>query len=415
MPGGLFTKLHKHVITPLADPADRLINRLGSATGDVDRLLSYFTRQQVLFLDWQLGAMFWSIQVSMAIIIIGYVLIYNEGYVRFEQAKGAVVTHVAGDAVSTSTGKPATRYFSTEEVTYPGLENGNVFIATRQVVHRQMRGYCEDPDMPCTTDADCGSDQGACSESGLCRSYSWCNVEDKPEIYVLEVDALEVWARSFIQFVKLAPEKVLSTDSNSSQPFGDTVFSVRELLTKVEPLPIHYEEVAHLGGLFDVSMRWECNLSRKKPCKPRVSVRRLDTLFDPDNIGYDFKYAEYIDNDHRLQNEVSGLRFMFRTTGVGKKFSMQCTITTLSTSGTLMSLAIIVCDLLLTKVIKNRKKFIARKFENTPDFSEYMIKDDQRRKERTKLLDIEKAEQAVVEKEQVWIKKFEEENLHPAK
>jgi len=378
--------------------------------GDPDRVLSYYTRQLVVFNDWKLGATFWSIQISMAILVIGYVLIYAEGYLDVEEAKGGVVTHVAGDAVSVSTGKPATRYFSTEELTYPGMENGNVFITTRQSVHRQMRGYCEDPDKPCTVDSDCSSlGKGICTSAGLCREYSWCNVdEEKPEIYEIKADKLEVWARSFIQFVRLAPTKIMTTDVNASEPTADNIFSVRDLLMKVHPLPIHYDEVAHLGGVFEVSMRWRCNLDRNKNCQPDVEVRRLDTMFDPDNIGYGFKYAEYIDDDHRLQNEVSGLRFLFRTTGTGKKISMTATITCVSTSGTLMSLAIVVSDLLLTKGFKNRQKFIARKFENTPDFSEYIKELEERKKSAEKLSDIEKAEEEVEKKESIWMHRFDE-------
>merc|ERR1719329_1644004 len=94
-----------------------------SSNQDVDRFWSYYTKQQVEFLDWQLGVTFYSIQAFMMAVVFGYVLIWNEGYLQSEQAIGAVVTHVAGDALAVSTGKEATRYFSTEELTYPGMEN----------------------------------------------------------------------------------------------------------------------------------------------------------------------------------------------------------------------------------------------------------------------------------------------------
>lgn len=430
--GGLYTRLEKSIFTPASKGLHGMLLQLSAKPGDCDRIFSYFTRQQVLFLDWRLGLVYWTIQVSMAILVVGYVLIYKQGYLAYEQAQGAVVTHVAGDAVAVSTGRPGTRYFSTEELTHPGLENGNVFIATRLMVHRQMRGYCEDPDMPCMSDADCidPSDKGVCTEQGLCRVYSWCNVEDTPEKYEMQVDTLEVWARSFMQFVKLAPHRILTTDSMTDEPNADTVFSVRQLLAMVNlnGIAVDYDEVAHLGGLFEVAMRWECNLGglferfvskvrqvRGKPakCTPEVTVRRLDTLFDPDNIGYDFKYAEYIDDDHRLQNEVSGLRFLFRTTGLGKKFSVAETITTVSTSGTLMSLAIVISDLFLTKGFRNREKFKARKFENSPDFSEYLEEVEEKRRKAVKLIDIEKAEETVVMREKAYLIRLNEEGTGP--
>jgi len=403
------TRLYNFVTTATRKNYESTLNWIASKE-DPDRIFSYYTKQQVVFLDWKLGATFWSIQVTMAVVIIGYCLFYSEGYLAFEQAKGAVITHVAGDAVATSIGKPGTRFFSTEELTFPGLENGNVFIATRQTVHRQMRGVCEDPDMPCNSDADClvHGAKGTCTAAGLCSVHSWCNVEDKPEIYEMQVDLAQIWVRSFIQFVKLAPEEMFTTDSNSSEPDGDNTFTIRQLLEMVDPMPVHYEEVAQLGGVFEVGIRWICNIDSVRICRPKLSVRRLDSILDPDDIGYGFSHAEYIDGDHRLQNDVKGLRFLFRTNGLGKQFSVMAAITTVSTSGTLMSLALVIADLLLTKVFKNRDKFIARKYEKTPDFSEYMKVVDERKKGATVLADIEKAEQLVMDKEDQWMKRFEE-------
>lgn len=375
---------------------------------DADRALSYYTRQQVVFNDWRLGAAFWTIQVSMAILVIGYVLIWKEGYLDVELAKGAVVTHVAGDAVSVSIGKPGTRYFSPEELTYPGLENGNVFIATRQSVSRQVRGYCEDPDSFCERDDDCGvyGKNGTCTVQGTCKFHSWCNVDEQPEKYDIKVDAVEIWVRSFIQFVRLAPDDIFTTDSNTSEPTRVNTFTVRHLLSMVDPLPVHYEEVAHLGGMFEVGIRWECNLLKQSACKPVSSIRRLDTLFDPESIGYNFSYSEYVDDNHRLKYDVSGIRFLFRTSGVGKKVSPAIAVTTLSTSATLVSLAIVVADLMLTKVFKDRKKFIARKFEKSPDFTDFMAKKEANRKEAVNISDVEKAEQAVVDRERAWMTRF---------
>merc|ERR1719408_659065 len=104
-----------------------------------------------------------------------------------------------------------------------------------------------------------------------------------------------------------------------------------------------------------MGFRWTCNVRRDK-CEPEVFVRRLDTILDPDNIGFAFKYGEYIDGgEHRMQNEMRGLRFFFRTSGVGKKIAVASIVATASMSFTLMQLATIIADLLLTKVFKEQK------------------------------------------------------------
>jgi len=244
---------------------------------------------------------------------------------------------------------------------------------------------------------------------------SWCDVDtdsdgkpDKPESYEMEVDSLQIWVRSFIQFVKMMPEKLFSTDASHVGPNRDNTFTVRQLLLMAKPIPVNYEEVAELGGVFEVAFRWECNVKRDD-CKPAIEVVRLDTILDPDNIGYGFKHAEYIDTGHRLQNEVRGLRFFFRTSGVGKKASLSAAITTFSTTIGLLGLAIVISDLLLTKVFSNKKKYCARKFENSPDFSEYIHELEEKRKTATSVTTVDEKEAQVVEEEEKWLAKFNEE------
>jgi len=378
---------------------------------DPDRLLSYYTRQQVKFLDRKLGCTYITVMICIVAYIVGYMFIYSKGYLELEQAKGAVVTHVHGDALSVSSGKPATRYFSVDELTYPGLENGNLFVATRQAVHRQKRGICLDDSMPCVTDGDCtpGGNGHCDSNAGFCVESSWCDQEEQPELYELDSGGLQIWARSTIQFVKLAPERVFSTESDSHEPrSGYNAFSVRDLLMLCKPLPVRYEEVAELGAVIEVQFYWECNVKKDSECHPTIKARRLDTVFDPDYIGFGFNYAEYIDDDHRIRNKLRGVRIFFRTAGVGKKFSVAATITKASMGAALFNLAQIIADLLMTKVFSLRKKYIARKFEKSPDFSEHMEMVMATKKEQVKPDEIEAAERLVIEKETRWLQTLHE-------
>lgn len=377
---------------------------------DPDRLLSYYTRQQVKFLDRKLGITFNMTLLCIASWIVGYMFIYSKGYLELEQAKGGVVTHVNGDVLSVSSGKPASRYFSSEEITYPGLENGNLFVATRQSVHRQMRGVCADNSVSCTTNADCTpGGNGYCdTETSVCVESSWCDQEALPEVYELDTGGLQIWTRSTIQFVKLAPERVFSTESESHEPrSGYNAFTVRELLMLCKPLPVRYEEVAELGAVIEVQFFWECNVDQKD-CHPTIKARRLDTVFDPENIGFGYAYPEYIDADHRMRNEVRGVRIFFRTAGVGKKFSVAASITKASMGAALFSLANIVADLLMTKVFTLKRKYIARKFEKTPDFSDHMKIVEARKKETVTDAQIEADERSVIEKEERWMQMLHE-------
>lgn len=374
-------------------------------------MLSYYTRQQVRFLDRKLGITFNICLVCIALYIVGYMFIYQKGYLEHEQAKGGTVTHIHGDVVSVSTGKPATRYFSADDLSYPGLENGNVFITTRQSVHRQKRGVCADYTVACAANTDCTpGGNGYCDlELGVCVESSWCNEEPVPEIYELDSGEVQIWTRSTIQFVKLNPERVFSTEQESNEPRrGYNTFSVRELLMLCNPLPVRYEEVAELGAVIEVQFFWECNVKDEKHCHPTVKARRLDTVFDPDNIGFGFDYLEHIDEAHRVSNEVRGIRLLFRTAGDGNRFSAAATINRASLGAALFSIAQIIADLLMVKVFFLKKKYQARKFVQSPDFSDHIKNVEARQKEQISDSQIADRERVITEKEERWMQMLHE-------
>jgi len=379
------------------------------AREDTDKLLSYYTKQQVKFLDRKLGITYYILCFMIAFYIVGYMFVYKKGYLELEQAKGAVLTHASGDALASSSGKAGTRYFSAEELTYPGLENGNVFVATRQTVHKQKRGVCEDHNIPCLADSDCTSwGKGTCSPNGFCVEPSWCDQEQN-EVYELDTGHLQIWTRSTIQFIKIAPDRVYSSDNNDPDPKrGSSVFSVRELLLLCEPLPVRYEEVAELGAVIEVQFAWDCNVKSKKECIPTVQARRLDTTFDPENIGFGFSYPEYIDADNRYNNEMRGVRIFFRTTGVGKKVSVSATVNKASLGAALFAIGQIIADLLMTRAFKLRKKYQARKYETTQDFSEYMEVLEEKKLKEVKPAQIEEGERLVMQQEAEWMHHLQE-------
>lgn len=379
---------------------------------DMDRSLSYYTKQQVNIVDKRLGILYYLLIISIVLYIVIYMFIIEKGYLELEQAKGSVATHVSGDAVSVSSGKPLPpRYFSAEELTFPGLENGNIFIATRLKVRTQKRGVCEDQNVRCVSNNDCTRvGPGTCTENGYCLESAWCDQDDKPEIYALETGVFQIWVKSSIQFINMAPEKVFSTAASHPSPErGYNTFTVRDLLLMCDPLPVRYEEVSELGAAIEAQFIWECNTA-EDTCHPRVRARRLDTIFDPDNIGFGFSHAQYLDDNTRLLNEMRGVRIFFRTVGTGRKFSIPTTVTKASTSSALISIATIIADLLLVKVLSNKAKYKARKYEQSPDFSDYMTKLNEKEERRPKQSQLDEEEQAVQEAERIWQQRLDEEN-----
>jgi len=221
-----------------------------------------------------------------------------------------------------------------------------------------------------------------------------------------------IWVKSSIQFVRLAAEKIYTTETDHAYPeTGYNAFSVRDLLMMCEPVPVRYEEISELGAVIEVQVVWSCDV-RKDACTPSVKARRIDVQFDPHDIGYSFGHAEYISDDERFLNTMQGFRIFLRSVGVGRKLSVNALIMKASTAGSLLGLAPLVADLLMLTAFARKAKYYARKYEVSPDFSEYMLSLDARKKEmeeaNSNQHDADDAR--AQEKEDEWQKKLDEED-----
>jgi len=355
---------------------------------DLDKVLSYNTKQQVNILDRTLGITANILTLAVVGYIIVGIFVVNEGYLEFESSKGAIATHVRGDAFAVSSGREAERYFSAEELTLPGLENGNVFVSTRQKIYHQERGICEDHTLPCEKDEHCsvlpGSTtepvRGRCTENKFCEEPAWCNKHELPEIYDLNVADFNIWVKASIQFINLAPTTIYATENEHPFPQeGYNVFNVRDLLLQCTPVPVRYEEISKLGAAIEVQIFWKCDVGDKE-CTPILRARRMDPLLDKNNIGYSWGYPEYLNDDERMLYEMTGVRIFFRSVGMGEMVSMAAIILKASTSSCLLGLAPIVADLLMLNAFALKKKFRARKYDVSEDFSEYFERLEERKK-----------------------------------
>jgi len=346
---------------------------------DVDRLFSYNTVQQVKILDRWLGVVNNLLTLIILCYIVIYVFMYDKGYLEYEQAKGVTLTHVHGDAVSQGT-QGDLRYFAASELTYPGLENGNVMVATKIDITKQKRGTCLDFTMPCASADDCSDGVDAeCTEEGFCKEPSWCaDGESRPDSYKLETAELSIWVKSGIQFMRLKPDKYFSNDM--SKPIakgpleeGRNAFTVRDLLDRCEP-KVRYEEISELGAAVEIQFVWDCNVNREA-CVPHIQARRIDSAFDPNNIGFTFDYPHYTGIDKRELITVRGIRLYLRSLGTGEMVSPAAIILKVSTGLTLLGLAPIIADLLMIKCFKGRSDiYFSRKYDISEDFSEVFAK-----------------------------------------
>lgn len=330
---------------------------------DPNQLFSYNTKQQANVEDWRLGVTNYVLQIAVLSYVVIGIFVFAKGYLEYEQALGGIATFVRGDALGVSSGAQATRYFSAEELTYPGLSNGNLFVATRQVVSKQTRGVCDDLEFPCKTNADCHQQvKGTCSKSGYCNEPSWCPSQEAPEIYDIQSGDLYIWVKSAIQFVELDPKTVYSTEDNHPYPeTGYNLFKVTDLLALVKPAPLRFEDVSKLGAVIEVQFRWACEAGQPG-CKPQVVAQRIDDPSDVANAGYAFNVSEPVSADVRMLNQMTGIQFLMKTVGITSKFSMMELILKAALSATLCGAVPIIVDLIMLKVLPERAQYSKLKY-----------------------------------------------------
>lgn len=381
---------------------------------DVDRLFSYNTIQQVKILDRWLGVLNNILTLIILGYIVVYVFIYDKGYLEYEQAKGVTLTHVHGDVVSQGTAGDL-KFFAASEITYPGLENGNIMVGTKISYAKQKRGVCLDLTMPCASVDDCSDGVNAeCTEDGFCKEPSWCPDEDdaRADTFKLDTADLQIWVKSGIQFMRLKPEKYFSGDftkpiSEGTLEDGKNTFTVRDLLDKCDP-PVRFEEISELGAAVEIQFVWDCNVNRDK-CTPHIQARRVDSMFDPENIGFKFDYPHYTSPDTRNLVTVRGIRLYLRSLGTGEMVSTAAIVLKVSTGLTLLGLAQIFTDLLMIKCFKNKSNiYFSRKFDLSEDFSEIFEKLEAQQAEEEPVFEADEDEADIDEMN--WRRRMDEED-----
>lgn len=377
-------------------------------------------------MDRLLGITNYGIMLVIMTYIIGYVFIYDEGYLKTESSYGLAVTAVSGDVVADARiGDGGGQYFAPEDIAYPGLENGNVFITTKIVSQKQQRGVCEDQTMRCHSTEDCSKDVGAeCTSNRFCKEPSWCDV-DGQQVYKLATDTAQMWVKSGIQYSqKLTGGKAPKFYSNEMQkpilypaPNFNT-FTVRDILRICDP-PVMFEEVSELGAAIEVQFIWNCQVDGVRPCEPILKARRIDPLFDSQHIGFSFSHPEYgvgdQDPDTRTKFTRSGIRFYFRTVGTGKAVDPGEIIFKLSTGGALIGFAPIIADVIMLNCFKLSQKYRARKYEVTEDIGDYFEGREQKEQSMKEMAqdlmgEEEDEDDEYDDEEHAWLRRFQEDN-----
>ncbi|RWS22312.1 P2X purinoceptor 4-like protein, partial [Leptotrombidium deliense] len=317
--------------------------------------IEYKTPKIVHIKNRKIGILNRVIQVAILIYVIWYsfytqfiyAIVWKKGYQEFGGLESSVTLKVKGvtstnynlsdfnNFVNESMLPFYNRVWDVSDIVVPPTEPDTFFITTNLIITpNQSLSKC--PESPYVSDIRCkpennscvpgktdllgnGPQTGKCVLSDIlegvhvCEIRGWCPVErDKLPLknntaLLQSTNQFTVLINNAIKFPKFGIsrrnipktsnatylKKCRYNENNKECP----VFILNDI---VENANEKYAEIAKLGAVIAIDIKWDCNLDWNiEYCEPQYSFRRLD---DSDAIlapGWNFRYSQYYSNETR--------------------------------------------------------------------------------------------------------------------
>ncbi|ESP00966.1 hypothetical protein LOTGIDRAFT_207736 [Lottia gigantea] len=358
------------------------------------------------------------LQICIISYIIGFAIVYKKGYQEFDDVNSAVTTKLKGVALTNLTdeeGINGTRVWDVADYVIPPQENNAFFVTTNLIVTpAQQQDICEEspsvedgicsPSKPCIPNTPVvngnGIKTGECIKSSrnesvnVCMIYAWCPVEKdaKPaEPVLLASQNFTVFIKNNIKFPKFnvsrrnLPDSASDTFLQSCRYANDAenktcpIFQLAQIVGSANQ---DYRKMAEQGGVVQILIQWNCNLDySQSECVPEYQFRRLDSDDYKVSKGFNFRYAEnYIENgvSKRTLIKAYGIRFIVTVEGRAGKFNVVPLILNVGSGIALLSVATIICDIVVLYFLKARYFFREKKYLDVKGTDAYETLDEER-------------------------------------
>ncbi|XP_052800666.1 P2X purinoceptor 4-like isoform X2 [Mya arenaria] len=361
------------------------------------------------------------IQLCIIGYIIGYAIIFQKGYQEFDNVQGAITTKLKGVAETKNVfSSNSSRIWDVNDYVVPPQENLAFFVTTNLIVtDGQQMGVCDEDGKVaganCTLDASIclpgeplltgdGYMTGACVETKrynntkVCEVVAWCPTEDgrkplpnPPALAIAE--KFTVFIKNNIEFPKFGVKRrnipsnrdVSALANCRYDPNTDTQCPIFQLKTIVSGADIEsFNAIAVKGGVIQILISWNCNLDHgAENCLPEYSFRRLDEENDVLSPGYNFRFSRYYKDengtDTRTLFKAYGIKFILTLQGRAGKFSIVPLVLNIGSGLALLSVATIICDIVVLYVLKSRALYKEKKYlEVVGDDAYEEMRDDSR-------------------------------------
>ncbi|XP_072164107.1 P2X purinoceptor 4-like isoform X2 [Diadema setosum] len=286
----------------------------------------------------------------------------------------------------------------------------------------QSRGACpEDPEIDrekCQSDDDCRTDDAIITGNGIktgrcvnttnpedaqpttvCEVRAWCPVEVdiqplSKEAILAEAENFTVLIKNSITFPKFRFEKRNILDTTDKMYLRscrynrktDPLCPIFRLGTILEEAGQTFSQMAIKGGVITIDIQWNCNLDLSYSlCLPNYRFVRADEqnakiaggfnfsdafqgpfgyIFDGGKQARFGKFYRLNGTEYRDLTKAYGILFQVKITGVAGKFDIVPLMLNFASGVALLSLATVMCDVVVLYFLKKRKYYKEAKFQN---------------------------------------------------
>ncbi|XP_071479418.1 P2X purinoceptor 4-like [Diadema antillarum] len=373
-----------------------------------DTFFDYDTPKMVQIKSKKVGAINRLVQMGIVLYAFGYVIIWQKGYQSIDTVEGSATSKLKGVAYTniTNSSKLRTpfperynRVWDVPDYVIPAQQTNGFFVMTNMVLSpMQSRGACpEDPDIDrekCQSDHDCRTDDAIITGNGIktgrcvnttnpedaqpttvCEVRAWCPVEvdiqplSKAAI-LEEAENFTVLIKNSITFPKFRFEKRNILDTADKMYLRscrynrktDPLCPIFRLGTILEEAGQTFSQMAIKGGVITIDIQWNCNLDLSYSlCLPNYRFVRADEQNAKIAGGFNFRLNG---TEYRDLTKAYGILFQVKITGVAGKFDIVPLMLNFASGVALLSLATVMCDVVVLYFLKKRKYYKEAKFQN---------------------------------------------------
>ena len=224
---------------------------------------------------------------------------------------------------------------------------------------------------------------GRCNNTtSTCQVHAWCPVEnDLPPLkdrgILEESKHFRVFIKNQVYFPKFDKQRsnilfsqnmsYLSTCTHGEDHPFCPMFTLGYI---VEAAGQNYSEMAFKGGVINIGINWSCDLDHDffSHCRPVYKFSRMNHRNAKIGGGWNFRHAHYFDENTRILYKSFGINFVVNAHGEARRFSFLPTLLNLGAGLALLSVATIICDVVVLYCHKDKEYFQEKKFLQVSSF-----------------------------------------------